>query len=182
MRRPSDRFTLAQAIAWVVWHDPTHPLALARPGDAPLAEHLGLGVVPEGGRVWWEEAREVDQMVQGAIEDIERQISAGNLSVAATLVDEGSPPGHVFDGRHHDPVPTDVTRLRCHSQEWVGTSVGGWLFFREWPSARAPSRSPLLQSHVLAARGEGAMEEACQGNASHSSETFHREPRTVYGR
>ena len=95
-------------------------------------------------------------MVQGAIEDIERQISAGNLSVAATLVDEGSPPGHVFDGRHHDPVPTDVTRLRCRiPREWVGTSVGGWLFFesglqRGLPAGPRYCNPTFLQREVKA--------------------------------
>jgi hypothetical protein len=95
-------------------------------------------------------------MVRAAIEDIEQQITAGHLSVAATLVDEGSPPGHVFDGQHHDPIPTDVTRLRCRiPREWVGTSVGGWLFFesgfqRGLPAGPRYCNPTFLQREVKA--------------------------------
>lgn len=123
MTSTTPRFTLRQAVAWIIWKEPDRRISPELPEDKDT----------EALKVWLEERWRMEARVQVALVELREKISTGAVGASGMRVVHGSP----GSGGAMDATPNDLIAPGLPPEsyvipiEWLEVSDGAWLQVRD---------------------------------------------------
>lgn len=113
-------FTLAQAVAWIIWRDPDRSLL------PPLPQRHN----PQELKEWIDERLKTDRLADDAVRQLAEKIGAGEIVATGMPVSRGSPSSSgIIDAGPPEHIRIPPGRQGCVviPRIWLDVARGGWL-------------------------------------------------------
>jgi hypothetical protein len=118
-----DRFTLRQAVAWIAWRDPEHPLLPEVPKD--------LGPASLGG--WLEARAALERLAERAAEELAAKINDGKVAARGKATTGGWPGSDAgLTAKPRSPIQAEEEEKTSIviPVDWLEAKDGGWLLLK----------------------------------------------------
>jgi hypothetical protein len=114
-------FTLRQAVAWIAWRDPEHPILPEVPEDKE----------PASLSAWLVATAELERRAEIAAVELAAMINAGKVAAIGMLADGWPGSGGAQSAEPATRIPASVHAPCVIPAEWLGVQDGGWLLLKD---------------------------------------------------